>query len=161
MSVIDRLSSSVHRANRGGHICGHHSWLGQSSQGSARLRQAWEACFQAEDAATLQKKRGSESTDLDKLLDSTTLQTQREVFYARYKVKYPAWIEPSDVLVSRIYKELSKRLLQVYSAWKTKSLGYQMKAERKRQNSPTRSILSLRNRWLTMMRILGDLCQNT
>ena len=107
--------------------------LTNARRDAARLRQAWEACFQAEDAAILQKKRGSESTDLDELLDSTTLQDQRELFYARYKVKYPAWIEPSDFLVSRIYKELSKRLLQVHSVWKTKSLGYQMKAERKRQ----------------------------
>ena len=56
------------------------------------------------------------------------------VFWVRDKLKYSAEVYPSDILVSRCFREIKKRLLNAQSMWAVKSLLHQvtsMKIQRK------------------------------
>ena len=55
-----------------------------------------------------------------------------EAFWARYHIKFHPTATPSDFLVSKLFKQMEKRLLTVDDVWHTKSLAHQSKAERKR-----------------------------
>ena len=80
---------------------------------TSRLRQAWEACGQAKkDEAELVKK-GLDESDLDKLLEQPVLDDLAARFWSRYKMAYPPEIAPSDLMISRISRELDKRLSSV------------------------------------------------
>ncbi len=48
-------------------------------------------------------------------------------------MRYPSYAEPSDFLVSRVAKEMSKRMLTLQPVWKVRTMAHQMAAERKRQ----------------------------
>jgi hypothetical protein len=99
----------------------------------ARLRQAWEALRQAYAEQELVKKRGVEDTDLEGLLSSGILDDLNTRFWKRYHTRIATELEPSDFLISRLSKELAKRLLQVHPVYKVKTLTHQLRAERKRQ----------------------------
>ena len=99
----------------------------------SRLRQAWDGiCASVKEAEAL-KRKGNEDPDLDTLLGTPELDNLKSYFWKRYHVVYPANIEPSDFLVSRVHKEMAKRLLQVHSVYKVRNWTHQLKAERKKQ----------------------------
>eukprot|EP00971_Amphidinium_carterae_P129350 2561990-Amphidinium_carterae.1 len=100
---------------------------------AARLRQAWHSVQTAQSVADAQRKRGREAEDLDALLPEQDLTNLKTLFWSRYKLDFNISTEPSDFLVSRISRELQKRLLQVHSVWRTKTLTHQLKQERKKQ----------------------------
>ena len=79
---------------------------------ASRLRQAWAAARQAATISDARKKRGIEDDDFDSLLPNSDLRDIRAKFYARYRLGFGVKTEPCDLLVSRISKELSRRLLQ-------------------------------------------------
>ena len=79
---------------------------------ASRLRQAWAAARQAATISDTRKKRGIEDDDFDSLLPNSDLRDIRAKFYARYRLGFGVKTEPCDHLVSRISKELSRRLLQ-------------------------------------------------
>ena len=100
---------------------------------ASRLRQAWEACREAKGAGDLRKKRGADETDLDGLLPDAELSELRDGFHRRYKLSFAAAVEPSDLLVSRVFKELSRRMLQIHDVYKTRTLVHGFMASRKKQ----------------------------
>eukprot|EP00971_Amphidinium_carterae_P346958 6488727-Amphidinium_carterae.1 len=100
---------------------------------AARLRQAWHSVQTAQSLADAQRKRGREAEDLDALLPEQDLTNLKTLFWSRYKLDFSVSTEPSDFLISRISRELQKRLLQVHSVWRTKTLTHQLKQERKKQ----------------------------
>ena len=102
-------------------------------QQASRLRQAWKSLKDAETAAENLKKRGLDDTDLDSLLHQDQLDELADAFHRRYKVTFPPTVAPGDVLVSRISKELDKRLMTPKDVWKTKTQAQQQRAVRKKQ----------------------------
>ena len=80
---------------------------------TARLRQAWVGVKGAQAQELLVKKRAAEPDDLDELLPQPELEELSLRFWARYHVRYAPAVEPSDLLVSRLTKELGKRMLTV------------------------------------------------
>eukprot|EP00971_Amphidinium_carterae_P169127 3350461-Amphidinium_carterae.2 len=83
--------------------------------------------------AAAAQKRGREQDDLDLLLLEAVIIDLRKAFWARYRVAFRAFEEPSDYLLSRITKELEKRLLQVHPVFKVRTLTHQLRAEREKQ----------------------------
>jgi len=101
-------------------------------QQASRLRQAWRALKESEAAASAVRKRGADETDLDALLGQQELEDLQDQHHARYKVVFPPTIAPGDVLVSRIAREMEKRLLMPKDVWKTKTQAQQQRLVRKR-----------------------------
>ena len=100
-------------------------------QQTSRLRQAWAGMKAAElDREQLKRKR-ADDVDLDELLRQEDLDDLADVFHARYHMKWPNDTMPSDAIVSRISKELSKRLLTMRDVWKVRSQTHQQRASTK------------------------------
>ncbi len=98
----------------------------------ARLKRAWMALKQAAAEELEVKKRGSVAVDLDELLPQPELDSMRNMFWARHKIPYPPHMEPSDAVVSRLQRELSKRMLTVRDISWVKSMAHQLKTDSKR-----------------------------
>ena len=75
-----------------------------------RLRQAWAGIKAESERRETARKRGEESEDMDALLPQPQLDTLAQRFWARYHLRFPPAVEPSDLLVSRLHKELATRL---------------------------------------------------
>jgi hypothetical protein len=97
----------------------------------SRIKQAIASLETAARTAELLKK-GIDETDLDSLLTQPELDTMENSFWTRYKQQFPAWVRPADLLISRLSRELSKRMLSVRDVWKTKTLSFQQTSSRKR-----------------------------
>ena len=54
-------------------------------------------------------------------------------FWAMYKLQFSAENTPADMLVSRLAKEISKRLFQVKNIWAVKTLVHQVRTSRKKR----------------------------
>jgi hypothetical protein len=78
------------------------------------------------------KMRGLNEVDLDQLLMQPELDSLEDRFWARYRQTWPPDVAPSDLLVSRISRELSKRMLSVRDITKVKTQGHQQRATTKR-----------------------------
>ena len=100
----------------------------------SRVRQAWEALRKAAVEDETRKRKGQDASDLDALLDQTALDQMAATFHGRYHMTYPPDIEPADLLVSRLTRELDKRLLSLREVWKVRTLSFQLKAQRKRRH---------------------------
>ena len=96
----------------------------------SRLRQAWDAVRQAELTGLTVRKRGADDCDFDKLLSGDELRSYAKDFWDRYKVRFSAYQEPSDYLVSRIAKEIERRMCQVHPVLKVKSLMHQVRQDK-------------------------------
>eukprot|EP00434_Breviolum_minutum_P039089 symbB.v1.2.034695.t1/scaffold4526.1/size39880/1 len=60
--------------------------------------------------------------------------TVKQSFWRRYKLRFPAEVHPADATVSRVSREMGKRMLCVYNVWKVKSLQFQLHTtQRKRK----------------------------
>jgi len=101
-------------------------------QQNSRLRQAWDGLKKAKENEDVLKRKRSDDVDLDELLTQTELETLADAFWNRYRVKLPPALAPCDALVSRVSKELSKRLLTLRDVWKTRSLSQQQRSSHKR-----------------------------
>ena len=98
---------------------------------TSRVRQAWVALRKKQEEEDKIKARGRDDTDLDAVLPQPDLDSLADQFYLRYKVTHPPWMAPSDLVVSRIFKELDKRLLSPKEVWKVKSQSQMQKQVRK------------------------------
>ena len=98
----------------------------------SRIRRAWVELRKAQKDADLLKARGRDDVDMDQLLTQQELDDAADKFYRRYKISYPPAIMPSDQLISRVSKEVSKRALSMRDLWKNKSQAQMLKATRKR-----------------------------
>jgi len=101
-------------------------------QQNSRLRQAWDGLKKAKENEDVLKRKRSDDVDLDELLTQSELETLADMFWCRYRVKLPPALAPCDALVSRVSKELSKRLLTLRDVWKTRSLSQQQRSSHKR-----------------------------
>ena len=101
-------------------------------QQTSRLRQAWSGMKTAEQDKELLKRKRADDVDMDELLRQEELDDLADIFHARYHLKYPNDVMPSDATVSRVSKELSKRLLTMRDVWKVKSQTHQQRASTKR-----------------------------
>ena len=94
----------------------------------ARLRRTWSAVklfyLHAE-----QDRSKVQASDLETLLGDTELRETKTAFWARYRMRFPPEMYPSDATLSLICRELSKRMLCVFSVWKVKSLQFQLVTE--------------------------------
>ena len=54
-------------------------------------------------------------------------------FWRRYKLKYPPEVVPADSLVGKCYRELPKRVLQVYRRDAAKNVMFQVTAYRRKK----------------------------
>ena len=98
----------------------------------ARLRRAWGAVrlfySQAE-----QDRSKIPTADLDAMLGDSELRDAKLAFWRRYKTRFPPELHPSDATVSRVSRELDKRMLCVYNVWKVKTLQFQLHTSQKRR----------------------------
>ena len=99
---------------------------------TSRLRQAWLAVRKAEEDDAAIKRKGMDENDLDALLDQAVLDSMEDRHWARHKLSWPPEIAPADLLVSRITRELEKRLLSIKDVFKVKTQAQQLRASRKR-----------------------------
>jgi hypothetical protein len=100
---------------------------------TARVRQAWAGVKGAQAQAEVAKKRGAEAEDFDALLPQPDLDDLVKSFWQRYHLRFAPAVEPSDLLISRLNKELDKRLLTVRNVWQTRTMTHQLRTDRKRQ----------------------------
>eukprot|EP00435_Cladocopium_sp_Y103_P054452 s2532_g17.t1 len=114
-------------------------WMSKLSLGeeaniqAARVRRAWNAVSLYYKNFETDRSKVS-TTDLDSLLDGSELRTHKQNFWVRYKLRFPTEQYPSDATVSRVTRELDKRMLCVNCVWKVKSLQCQlMTANKKRK----------------------------
>ena len=99
---------------------------------TSRLRQARESLTTARDQDSAIRKRGMDEADMDKLLDQPSLDDIEARHWARYKMTWPPEVAPADLAVSRITREIDKRLLSVREVLKVRSQSQQQKSTRKR-----------------------------
>ena len=97
-----------------------------------RMRRAWHAVRQGGALREADRSR-VDTADLDELLDEAALRDVKTDFWRRYKLRHPAEITPSDSLVSRCHREMSRRLLMVYNVWTSRSLKHQVTTSQKRR----------------------------
>ncbi|CAE7363164.1 unnamed protein product, partial [Symbiodinium sp. CCMP2592] len=99
---------------------------------TARLRRTWAAVKVFFPHADAGRVRISEA-DLDDLLDDSALRDMKQQFWRRYKTRFPPELYPSDATLSRVTRELNKRMLCVFSVWKVKSLQFQLLSTSKKR----------------------------
>lgn len=73
------------------------------------------------------------TADLDTLLQDSELRDFKTLFWVRYRLKFPPEIHPADATLSRVSREMSKRMLCVFSVWKVRSLQYQLHTTNKKR----------------------------
>ena len=56
-----------------------------------------------------------------------------KAFWHRYHLRFAPSVEPSDLLIPRLNKEIEKRLLTVQNIWQTRTMTHQLRTDRKRQ----------------------------
>ena len=113
-------------------------WISKLSLGdsksiqAARLRRAWSAVrlfFQQAE----QDRSKVPAADLDAMMTDDELRDAKVLFWRRYKMRFPTDVHPADSTVSRVSREMDKRMLCVYSLWKVKSLQHQLHCTQKKR----------------------------
>ena len=104
----------------------------ESNIQGARLRRAWAAVRLFYSQAEQDRSRVP-TADLDAMLGDNELRDAKLAFWRRYKTRYPPELHPSDATVSRVSRELDKRMLCVYNVWKVKTLQFQLHTTQKRR----------------------------
>ena len=99
---------------------------------TARLRRAWTAiCTYYQQAE--QDRSKVQASDLDTLLDETELRDSKTAFWRRYRQRFPPEIHPADSTISRVSREMSKRMLCIFNVWKVKTLQRQLLTSQKKR----------------------------
>lgn len=99
---------------------------------ASRVRRAWLGVRSAAAAELELKRKGDDSPDFDALLPQPRLDGLQESFWNRYHMAFPPEIAPCDALVSRLAREIEKRMLTVRDIWATRPLAHQLRTSRKR-----------------------------
>ena len=90
----------------------------------ARLRRAWYAVRLYYQQAEQDRSKVALS-DLDSMLEEIELRDAKTAFWRRYRQRYPTDLHPADATLSRVTREITKRMLCVFDVWKVKSLQFQ------------------------------------
>ena len=114
------------------------TWIGKLGLGdkallmTARVRRAWAAVGlyyrQVE-----QDRSKIALSDLDTMLGETELRDTKQQFWRRYKMRFPPEIHPADTTISRVAREMQKRMLCVYNIWRVKTLQFQLTTSQKKR----------------------------
>ena len=88
---------------------------------AARLRAAWHA-VRLQFVSRESDKSKVDVAELDDLLVDEQLQDAKKLFWWRHKLRFPAEIMPADTLISRVSREMSKRMLMVFNLYLVKTL---------------------------------------
>ena len=100
---------------------------------TARLRNAWNSSREAKARITA---RPTLAVDDLEVLPQAELDSLSDQFHKRYKLQWPADIEPSDALTSRLSREMERRTLSLISLESVKTLAhYHSRAPKKIQVS--------------------------
>ena len=97
----------------------------------ARLRRAWSAVRWYQHAE--QDRSKVASADLDTMLQDSELRDFKLAFWVCYRLRFPPEIHPADATLSRVSREMAKRMLCVFSVWKVRSLHYQLHTTNKKR----------------------------
>ncbi len=101
---------------------------------AARCRRAWHAVRQH--ALAREGARARQVTaELDDLLDESELRDLKLAFWRRYKTRYPADRTPAGSMLSRLSREMSRRLLMVYNVSLARTLEHQVPTARRRRKA--------------------------
>ena len=100
---------------------------------AARLKRAWKGIRDAEAEADRVRVSGETAADLDDILSKPELEQIRDAFWARHRLSFPPYVQPADAIVSRLHRELKKRLLTVRPLTWVKVLATQVVSETKRR----------------------------
>ena len=87
---------------------------------------------QTKDEQEAIKRKGVDETDLDILLPQPELDSIAYRHWARYKMTWPPEIQPCDLLISRVTKEIDKIILSIRDVSKIKTVDQMQKTSRKR-----------------------------
>ena len=132
MESLEEFSRSATSEQEVGDIIKNITGLENLLQQTSRLRMAWTAIRAATEKSVVIKKRDGEADDLDKLLPQGDLDDLHELFWNRHRLTYEPDDEPANGLMSRLHREIYRRLLTVRDVWATKCLIHQVKSEKKR-----------------------------
>ena len=99
----------------------------------ARLRHCWNATCAAEAQRVSAGDTAPLQLDEEELLPSAQLTSIRELFWARYKLVFPPEFTPSDRLLTKAKRALTKRSLEVVDLWQVRSIANQRMATTKRR----------------------------
>ena len=119
---------------------------------TARVRRAWAAVGlyyrQVE-----QDRSKIALSDLDTMLGETELRDTKQQFWRRYKMRFPPEIHPADTTISRVAREMQKRMLCVYNIWRVKTFNSSSLHRRRSANSAKDCSwkMATMRRWLPMM----------
>ena len=117
-------------------------WLKKTALGedhniqAARLRRCWAAIrfYFSQSEADRSKVA---LADLDCILGEGELRDLKTNFWRRYRQRYSPEVHPSDATISRVSREMGKRMLCIFSVWKVKSLQHQLLSSvKKRKLAP-------------------------
>ena len=98
---------------------------------TARLRRAWNAVSLYYRQSEQDRSRVSVE---DALLADGELRETKVAFWRRYRLRFAPEVHPSDSTVSRVSREMAKRMLCVFNVWKVSSLQFQLTTvQRKRK----------------------------
>ena len=95
---------------------------------SSRIRQAWLSLKKSTEEAELLKRKNIDDVAIDDLLPQPELDDLVSKHYSRYRMTWPPEVMPSDQVISRVSKEMDKRMLGVTNVWKVKTQAMQLKA---------------------------------
>ena len=98
----------------------------------ARLRRAWTAVSLFYKQADQDRSKVTTS-DLDTMLGDVELRDVKTAFWQRYRMRFPPDIHPADATLSRVSRELTKRMLCVFNVGKVKTLQYQLHTTQKKR----------------------------
>ena len=59
--------------------------------------------------------------------------SHKQQFWRRYKMRFPPEIHPADTTISRVAREMQKRMLCVYNIWRVKTLQFQLTTSQKKR----------------------------
>ena len=77
---------------------------------TARVRRAWAAVGLYYRQVEQDRSKVALS-DLDTMLGETELRDTKQQFWRRYKMRFPPEIHPADTTISRVAREMQKRML--------------------------------------------------
>ena len=98
----------------------------------ARVRRAW-AAVRLWFTQSEQDRSKVATSDLDSMLQESELRDVKSTFWIRYRQRFPPEVHPSDSTLSRVSREMSKRMLCVFAIWKVRSLQFQLHTTNKKR----------------------------
>jgi hypothetical protein len=99
---------------------------------TARVRRAWAAVGLYYHLVEQDRSKIALS-DLGTMLGETELRDTKQQFWRRYKMRFPPEIHPADTTISRVAREMQKRMLCVYNIWRVETLQFQLTTSQKKR----------------------------